>query len=142
MHDVAPSMPYSVMQRSTQQVTRKCRIQDSGPSMWIIACRVSLHLLKLRPCCTNSASPCFKGDLKSASRRVMTVVEHLPSQARAVSADQWLSQAGVDPHKSTLGLCWSCVPNKFGYKHQVSPIKVPMFRPICSTATWQANVIL
>lgn len=38
-----------------------------------------------------------------------SVVEHLPPEARSVSTDLWLSQAGVDPQESTLGLCWSYI---------------------------------
>ena len=65
------------------------------------------------------------------------VVEHLPTEARSVSTDLWLSHAGVDPQESTLGLCWSCLPDSLRYKHWVTPIKIPTLRLIYRTLASQ-----
>ncbi|XP_076135495.1 uncharacterized protein LOC143118304 [Alosa pseudoharengus] len=65
------------------------------------------------------------------------VVEHLPPEARSMSTDLWLSQAGVDPQESTLGLRWSCLPDSLGYKHRVTAIKIPTLRLIYRTLASQ-----
>lgn len=66
-----------------------------------------------------------------------SVVEHLPPEARSVSTDLWLSQAGVDPQESTLGLRWSCIPDSLGYKHRAAPIQNPTLRLIYRTLASQ-----
>ena len=66
-----------------------------------------------------------------------SVVKHLPPEARSVSTDLWLSQEGIDPQESTLGLRWSCLPDSLGYKHRVTPIKIPTLRLIYRTLASQ-----
>lgn len=47
---------------------------------------------------------------------VSSVTEHLPSEARSDSTEQWLSQNRNDPQESTLRLKWHCQSDTFGYK--------------------------
>ncbi|KAK3541683.1 hypothetical protein QTP86_000569 [Hemibagrus guttatus] len=58
------------------------------------------------------------------------VLSHLPSNARAVSVELWLTQEKSDIPESTLGLSWNWQRDTLSYKHRPVVYETPTLRNI------------
>lgn len=57
-------------------------------------------------------------DLRQWASNQLSVVAHLPVDARFSATEQWLSHNRVDPLEPTLGLRWNCAANTFAYQYR------------------------
>lgn len=55
-------------------------------------------------------------EIRQWASNVQSVVAHLPSTARAESAEQWLAGKSPDPQEPALGLRWYCPTDQLGFR--------------------------
>ncbi len=58
------------------------------------------------------------------------VIQHLPSEARSLNSELWLSQKSTDLMEGTLGLLWNCLTDSFSYKLSQSGCLEPTLRNV------------
>jgi hypothetical protein len=53
-------------------------------------------------------------DIRQWASNRTEVISHLPTEARSITSELWLTAEGDDPKESTLGLVWHCLTDTLG----------------------------
>lgn len=69
-------------------------------------------------------------DLRQWACNELSVLDHLPQEARSQSLDLWLAQDKANPQESTLGLSWNWERDSLSYKHRPVSYDAPTLRNI------------
>lgn len=76
-------------------------------------------------------------EIRQWASNLSSVIEHLPTEARSVSSELWLSRDSADMVKPTLGLRWNCLDDTLGYQHRLIEPLQPTLRNLYKTLASQ-----
>ncbi|XP_077374267.1 uncharacterized protein LOC144016825 [Festucalex cinctus] len=76
-------------------------------------------------------------EIRQWASNLPSVIEHLPSDARSVSSELWLSRDSANLDEHTLGLQWNCLDDTMGYRHRSPEPLQPTMRNLYKTLASQ-----